>query len=118
MTVGSFEVMYDKKLTMIGITMKTMKRKEDIPQVIDHNNEGIQDRHKKERGQTKSSFLKQKFLSMFFFYEYLLKFLGIKFTGRPSLSIYSTVFKLLRIFTLKIAKISHKSTAEFTFLYC
>jgi hypothetical protein len=31
MIAGSFEVMYDKKLTLIRITIKTMKGKEDIP---------------------------------------------------------------------------------------
>jgi hypothetical protein len=41
MTAGSFEVMDDKKLALIWITIKTTKRKEDIPPVIDHKNEGI-----------------------------------------------------------------------------
>ena len=41
MTAGSFEIMYDKNLTLIAITTKTTKRKEDIPRVIDHKNEGI-----------------------------------------------------------------------------
>jgi hypothetical protein len=41
MTAGSTENMYNKKLTLISITTKTTKRKEDIPQVIDHKNKGI-----------------------------------------------------------------------------
>jgi hypothetical protein len=52
MTAGSVEVMYDKKLTLIGITTKTTKRKEDILQVIDHKNEGTEDRHTQRKKRT------------------------------------------------------------------